>query len=514
MFIERIEVEEGFLAGLRIDFTSGLNVIIGARGTGKTSVIELIRFCLGASAFTQQAGLTSKQQATSILGSGRVSVTLHENSETWVVSRTATDEAPRTDRALPRVVVLAQNEIEAVGASASGRLNLIDEFRSDRDSSLDTIRRAAAHLRTISAEVTALVEDLDEIVAQLADLEHVPAALSAALAAQAEAMASAQPSEEQRQLLTQLQDDLVRTARREQYFKDALDQLSGFVARIEGVIRVAPTLEPWPELDADPLGPVREHLPGLVLDLTRIRASAAEFAGRTTEARTANAERRREVDDEMREVRKAFEAMQAGLGAVTSQVEELQEQAGKRDALLVRRSEYLARLTTLKEERRRTYRVLDAARRTRYEARRAVADELNATVGPAIKVEASQFEDTSAFTTALIGSLRGTGLHYNRVAPLLAQSLDPLELIEAAEAMDTDRLVEATGIQADRAASILATIRLKNAPSVLSADIDDGVRLQLLDGREYKDSTQVSIGQRSPRKSGGTSFEVRWPHGT
>ena len=41
MYIERLQIEEGFLNGLDVNLTTGLNVIIGARGTGKTSLIEL-----------------------------------------------------------------------------------------------------------------------------------------------------------------------------------------------------------------------------------------------------------------------------------------------------------------------------------------------------------------------------------------------------------------------------------------------------------------------------------------
>lgn len=37
--VERLTVEEGFLAGLDVQFLPGLNVLIGERGTGKTSVM-------------------------------------------------------------------------------------------------------------------------------------------------------------------------------------------------------------------------------------------------------------------------------------------------------------------------------------------------------------------------------------------------------------------------------------------------------------------------------------------
>jgi recombinational DNA repair ATPase RecF len=35
-------VEDGFLDGLDLRFSDGLNVLIGARGTGKTSIVELL----------------------------------------------------------------------------------------------------------------------------------------------------------------------------------------------------------------------------------------------------------------------------------------------------------------------------------------------------------------------------------------------------------------------------------------------------------------------------------------
>ena len=55
MLIEQVQIEGGFLDSLHVRFAAGLNVLIGARGTGKTSLIELIRFALGAPAFTQDA---------------------------------------------------------------------------------------------------------------------------------------------------------------------------------------------------------------------------------------------------------------------------------------------------------------------------------------------------------------------------------------------------------------------------------------------------------------------------
>ena len=46
--IQWISVVGGFLDGLRLEFGPGLNCVIGGRGTGKTTVLELIRFALDA----------------------------------------------------------------------------------------------------------------------------------------------------------------------------------------------------------------------------------------------------------------------------------------------------------------------------------------------------------------------------------------------------------------------------------------------------------------------------------
>lgn len=81
MRIERVQIEESFLDGLDVLFALGLNVIIGERGTGKTSLIELVRFCLGVQGYTSDSAKRSLDHALSILGSGQVTVTLSDGQQ-------------------------------------------------------------------------------------------------------------------------------------------------------------------------------------------------------------------------------------------------------------------------------------------------------------------------------------------------------------------------------------------------------------------------------------------------
>src|ERR1700688_4899359 len=128
MQILALEVEEGFFDGLNLAFSPGLNVVIGPRGSGKTSVIELIRFCFGVEPYTRQAAIDAREHALSVLGtSGRATVIADVDGERLRVSRAADDDEPRIF-IQDRPIVLSQREIESVGVDAAGRLQIIDGF--------------------------------------------------------------------------------------------------------------------------------------------------------------------------------------------------------------------------------------------------------------------------------------------------------------------------------------------------------------------------------------------------
>lgn len=44
--VKSLEIRGGFLDGMKIEFDDDLNCLIGGRGTGKTTVIEFIRYAL------------------------------------------------------------------------------------------------------------------------------------------------------------------------------------------------------------------------------------------------------------------------------------------------------------------------------------------------------------------------------------------------------------------------------------------------------------------------------------
>src|SRR5256885_15309782 len=126
MWIEAIRVEGGMLDGFEQKFDQGLNVLIGGRGTGKSSVIELIRFCLGATSYTDSGQRHSTEHALGVLGDGKVVVTVNDGQQHFDLTRTAQDDEPETDLTNDSPFVFSQSEIETIGLHAHSRLRLID----------------------------------------------------------------------------------------------------------------------------------------------------------------------------------------------------------------------------------------------------------------------------------------------------------------------------------------------------------------------------------------------------
>ncbi len=72
--IHSLQVEGGILDGCRADFKPGLNCIIGARGTGKSTLLKLLCFGLGSLPAAAQEREQFLKDITAILGSGRTSL--------------------------------------------------------------------------------------------------------------------------------------------------------------------------------------------------------------------------------------------------------------------------------------------------------------------------------------------------------------------------------------------------------------------------------------------------------
>lgn len=82
--VVKLGVSGGFLGGTELEFVDGLNCLIGGRGTGKTTALELLRFGLGLLPDPRVHPQRRKYidgLVKSNLASGKVTVTLRTKSD-------------------------------------------------------------------------------------------------------------------------------------------------------------------------------------------------------------------------------------------------------------------------------------------------------------------------------------------------------------------------------------------------------------------------------------------------
>jgi ABC-type lipoprotein export system ATPase subunit/flagellar motility protein MotE (MotC chaperone) len=495
--IERVRVEAGFLDGLDLRLVPGLNVVIGARGTGKTSLIELIRFCLNVKGHTAESNQQSLDHALSILDSGEVTVDIDDGgTQTVTITRAARDPEPQPLSLLPPIM-FSQTEIENVGLRPSGRLRLIDAFIDERRQLEKTEATAAAEVRSLTAEGQALLEGIENLEEQLKAVPNLERQIMALLPAeQGLSKISADAAEKKSQLdvLTRLRSEVAVAT-------TFVDRYRGTVRKWKGVIEeaiaAAPSPEPWTDKTIpDPLASVWQHQRKAV---SYLNAAAKELeqletavAGLTREA----AVRRQELDEVSRELRKKIEELQAGAGAIVRQGQLLREQKAQLESLRALLEQRRVHLKTLLERRDVALDKLDEARGERFAKRTEIASRLSVNLGPRIQVEVERSGQFESYARKIAEVLRGSGLRYTDLSQVLAESVSPRELLEAVESHDFEAIADVAGISRDRAARVLSHIREGNVGEIATTLVEDNVYLRLLDGNDYKDFSELSTGQR------------------
>lgn len=500
MLIERIEVEEGFLDGLDVSFSPGLNVLVGPRGTGKTSIIELIRFCLDVPAFTTEAEKAARQHALDVLGTGRVTLTIAIDGQQVAVSRSAGDRSPRPSAPLPLhgITVLSQKEIERVGLDELGRLRLIDDFAPINANSSRSETQLLERLRSLSTEAWQATLQLGRLKETLSEYIALEEELLEAQAQEAEFRHDLAGHAAEQQELERLSDELDGLTLRAALLEQTIQRLLGWEAHLETFTVSAPTIGGWPQTagQGDPLLEARQAVDDILQAIsaprTRLRHSVEALQQIDLETRRRQAE----LGDRARALRRTLDAAAKGAGAATARVSRLRESLAARQAVEAQLADLEVKLSKLQERRRAELDHLDQLREEKYEHRAATSALLRKVLGPRIDVRVIRYGSQHAYAAAVASVLRGTRLHYNQLAPALAAAVSPRELVEAAEANDIESIVDITGLDQERVSRVLQAIREGGSAELLAAPLEDAVELRLLDGSDYKLSNNLSTGQR------------------
>lgn len=496
MYIERIQIEEGFLDGLDVALEAGLNVIIGARGTGKTSLIELIKFCLDVRGHTPDATKRSLDHALSVLGGGQVTVILADGDRRVVVSRTASDPAPRSNGSYLPPLAFSQTEIETVGLQSSGRLSLLSSF-VPASTQAAAESEAAGVARSLTAQAASFRRELDELQRRLAEMPAIDAELAKLAPSEQQLSNLSVQANQKKQILDALSVEISKKAVASSMLERLREGIGRWGLMIESAVGGRPHEEAWPEQDGpNPMVGMHErferaqnHLKLALAELSQSEADVASVAASRDAARIA-------AEEQARQLRKELEALQAGAGNIARQGQQLRERQAQLLALKAVHDQKRQELALLLAQRSNALDHLDELREARFVARESAAKQLNKVLSPRVRISVTRSGQFESYAAAIVDALKGSGLRYGDLAPALAKNVSPRDLLEAVEQDDVASIAEAAVLSTDRTARLMAYLREADLGALGTANVEDLVDFKLLDGADYKDIGELSTGQR------------------
>lgn len=185
--IDRVSIEGGYFDGLTAEVSGHLNTVIGGRGTGKSTLLECLRYALDVPHKGEDAIQQGDQIVKENLGraGGRVILKLRSfvnHMEPYTVIRRY-GEPPRVKDKhgnesrlhpgrdlLPGVEIYGQNEIYELAKSPGALTRVLDRFlpeSAEQQARLDSLYRK---LRDNSERLAKVREQKDEIETQIAQL--------------------------------------------------------------------------------------------------------------------------------------------------------------------------------------------------------------------------------------------------------------------------------------------------------------------------------------------------------
>lgn len=508
--VQRLRVTGGFLAGLELEFADGLNCFIGGRGAGKTTALEFCRFGLGLMPDPKINGPRHKAIDALVkanLGAGRLTIDLRTKTNMLYTAGRAANETVQVvneaGTAVPIALdrdqifgadVFSQNEIEEMAASPAAQLDLLDRFQ-EQDASVISreLEQLQRQLDQSSVDLRRIDQEIDDLRGKASELlvleeklkgfaeiggpdaarinaahiakslrareERIPGVLAASLT---KLVRDVRTSQTAFRATAEAQiDNDVRQGANGDFFGEFVAELDRFNrelnAAVDAIGNAATTADVRLTTLANELA--LRHAAQEADYRTTLTASA-ELGGRTAERAT----------------------LQASLANAQVAATEQVAKESQRQALAAARHELLKRASELRDQ--------------RFSLRKRVAERLRNQF-PSIRVTVVQAAELEQYRDLVSDALKGAGVKQGVVAEKLAQTFLPGELASLVATNDFATLAQRTGFDEDRAWKVVDALRSSGTYyTIETVDLDDRPCIELLDGGTFKESTQLSTGQR------------------
>ena len=502
-----LRIVGGFLDGFKFNFSEKLNCIIGARGTGKTTVLELLRYALDAMPRDEKQKRSLLSLVESNLNGGRVEVAI-ETPEglSYIISREFGGKVYVYEPdhqgsgmlfspSLCPVDVFSQNEIEEIAGRNSCQMALIESFSREE---FDVLNAEISQIRKSLEANAAAILPLREREARLAESLTMMTGLKKRL----EEFATAETGDAEKLNSAHAQKSIRSmeerfTAGTEKVYNDVAERVRSLRNIVTGQMRWYQNEELSGGENYDLVKRIYDEVAAnearldSAIDayITELRESYRRFKAMDAEL----LKRHQEQDLRYRELIEKGRAEQENAAArrkiadqytmLIANQNELMELRTKIEAVLAKRAELQSMLSQRQDR--------------RFKIRHDIAEQINRRLAPNIRVTVTQFGSTEVYQNLLVNALKGTAIQHRMVSTTLARRVDPTALAALIRKHDVDDLRSRTGLNENQARTVISTLDTPNFLSELEiVELPDVAKIELNDHGTYKTSETLSTGQK------------------
>jgi len=509
--IKSFSILGGFLDGLVLNFNTGLNCLIGHRGTGKTTVLEFVRYALDSFP-NGEKGITSRKRVESLvknnLGDGRIRLTIEtKDGLEYIIDRTASgdpmvlnaDGTP-TDISINtggifNADIFSQNEVENIADNPQSQLSLIDNFRAAEISEINAqIAMLKSQLQANANEIIPLQKNLTGLAEELNTLPGIEAKIAALAGPKDENTAHVNKAHTDRALREREQQTLTELSELLGKYTDWFGSNGGkFTRQVNNIITQdimqGSNGQIFQDIQVE-LVALGDHLDALYNQVT----SAIQSQQHSLEE---NRQKLSQIHDQQE---LAFRDLITKHTQAQGVATERANWEKKRNDLLVKKrksQQFQEQLQQLQTKRTELMGQLQAMYNQRFDIRKVVAQWITENVSSPIRVQVDQFGDRSEYQNLLRDSLKNIGVQQGVVAKKIADLLPPSELVSILETGTVEDLQNGAELSSSQAQKVFGA--LKSSDTFMTLDVvelADLPQIELKDGDEFKNSLTLSTGQK------------------
>jgi hypothetical protein len=462
--IVKMIISQGFFGGSTFEFHPNLNCFIGGKGTGKSTVVEFMRYCFGDVSKVEDIQTDATGKVSALLGDGGLVQVEYLDSDGekklisrdwqgWSTDTVVKDENGNASTIITAPVFFSQGELTRIASSSIAQLELVDRYidiqgeAEAEENVINALREVAIQLEDLKSQDKKVLEELEDKETGLAASRETYKAL-------------------EKTLKTAIFSEFPKWESEGRYVSGVSEALSVVQASFEETIdslEPAAHFPPKPDTDSpnyEVFAFIDEFPKFLQASLTKAREDfGIEIQQRRADLKELLSLWQTEFDEKKSEYERALEELgELDLRRAQAKLRNLRMRLDSLEEKKKRHETRVAQMEEVADQRVGLLTGLNEARTDRFKKRQAKASQWQELLQGKIKVKITFGSNRTHYFEKLKVLAKGAKLREPDLKALV-QTFHPSALVELVVAGDANELSQKTQVKAENCQKLINALQ-------------------------------------------------------